>query len=139
VPRYKIRGATPELDELDFALLARQIVLVAPRAAAPAARVPQDFRLPEPDGDEALNLYVKAPAMVSLPALGLLPKSLRWLRLTLRCRTAPVHSLFAGGDGAADAVTGQSRLTKSELSSALEALLRAVLQRSERANKPATD
>jgi len=136
VPRYKIRGATPELDELEFALAARQILLVAPRGAASAARVPRDFRLPEPNGEEALDLYVKAPAVVSLPAFGLLPKSLSWLRLSL----APDGSgslSFAGADGVTDAVTGQAQLTKSELSSALEALLRDVLQRPD-ADKPAT-
>jgi hypothetical protein len=126
VPRYRIRGAPLSLADSAFALPAPQIVVVAKDASVAAANVPHDFRLPDPAGDEAFDLYAKAPAVIALPKVPTLPAALRWLSLTVGPDGSGSLAFGAADNSASEPAVGHAPCQKSELRATVEALLDAV-------------
>ena len=116
VPRYRIRAAAYALGENAYSLPARQLLLVAPSKSLVDTMLKDDFRLPEPLADEALDAYFKTPTSEDWPGLVAVPSSLQRLQLRVSVTADGAGSfVFDALDSAGSPLSGHGELTRAEL------------------------
>ena len=129
VPRFRVRSAAARSHgELGFSLPAPQILVLAGQAGQAAAEgVPRSFRLPEPAGVEAAELFVHSPSTqlsrLVLPA----DASPRWLALRLLLGDGAAELTWQAADASAapDALprSGSAPIDEAKVPATWEALL----------------